>query len=222
MATRLRLPSATTAAVSPAPQSYSHTLSPLTRRTLPTADASALETQAYRPDFADHLVAGDALRFQFVSEQMAADMVFTSGDTLKFAIQGLEESAGNNLAIQCFVGVVNAAGDTAQATIRSKVSEGTELGTALANRFLSTTLSGSYTTVAGDRLVVEISATGTPTNAISIQGHNASFRWGSDGASGDLPENDTETGTTFNPWIEFATTITFMPRPSQLTTLGAG
>lgn len=208
MATRFRLTSSTTApAVSPALQSYSHTQT--TRRQLLTVDGSALATEAYTPDAADHLVAGDAHHIQFVSVPMAADNIFTSGDTLKFALQGLEANAANNLQIQVFVSVVNQAGDTVQATLRSKVLEGLELATALTNRFLSTTLSASYTTVAGDRLVIEYSVSGTPTAAGGTQGHNASLRWGGGGAGGDLPENDTNTGTTLNPWIEFTTTITF-------------
>lgn len=208
MATRFRLTSDTTApAVSPAIQTYSHTQT--TRRQLLVTELSPLTNTAYNPDAADHLVAGDAHHIQFVSEQMSPGLVFTSGNTLKFVIQGSETNAGNNLQVQLFVSVVDAAGTTVQATLRSKILEGLELATTLTSRFLTTTLSGSYTTVAGDRLVVEWSVSGTPTAAGGVQGHNATFRWGSNGASGDLLENDTETGTLRNPWIEFATNITF-------------
>jgi hypothetical protein len=207
MATRFRLTAdATAPAVSPAMQSYSHTQT--TRRQLTTTDASTLATAAYTPDAADHLVAGDAHHVQFVSAPMNSGLVFTSGDTLKFAVQCLEAHAGNNVPLQCFVSVVSEDGNTVRATLRSKVSEGTELATSLTNRFLSTTLSAGYTTVAGDRLVVEFSVVGTPTGAGGVQGHNASLRFGGSGAS-DLPENDTSTSTTENPWIEFVTNITF-------------
>lgn len=210
MATRFRLPASGAPSVSPAQQTYSHTQT--SRRIMPTAavgDATALATVAYTPDASDHLAAGDALHAQFVSDPMGAGNVFTSGDTLKFAVQGSEVRVSNNQALQVWVGIYSQDGTTLQATIRSKVSEGTEFAVTEVNRFLSTTLSGSYTTVMGDRLVVEFSVEGTPTAAGSVQGHNCSLRFGSDGAGGDLPENDTEAGTTLNPWIEFLTTIDF-------------
>lgn len=205
MATRLRLSESVAGAVSPTFQSYTHSQG--TVRKLSRSDSSTLTTAAYAPDAADHLVAGDAAHTQFVSDAMAAGNVFTSGDVLKYAAQVLESNAGNNLTLQVFVSVVDAAGTTVRATIRSKNTGGTEMATSLTNRFRSTTLSGSYTTVAGDRLVVEFSGTGTPTAAGGVQGHNWSLRRGNSGAGGDLGENETDTGTTLNPWIEFATTI---------------
>jgi len=176
---------------------------------MPTTDASALATVGYTADAADHLVAGDALHRQYVSAAMAAGNVFTTGDTLKTAVQMNENNAGDNMSFQLWVGVVSEDGTTARATLRSKVEDAGELPTTITNRFLTTTLSGTYETVAGDRLVVEFSSEGTPTAAGGVQGHNGQMRWGSNGAGGDLPENDTDTGTTLNPWIEFATTIAF-------------
>lgn len=209
MATRFRLTSdATAPAVSPTLQSYTHTQT--TRRKLLTVDSSALTTSAYTPDAADDHVQGDAHHVQFVSELMNAGLVFTSGDTLKYAIQCSEPNAANNMRLQVFVSVVDSAGTTVQATLRSKTLDTNEFVSSPTNRFNSTTLSAGYTTVADDRLVVEFSGEGTPTASGGVNGHNASLRWGSDGAGGDLPENDTEAGTTLNPWIEFLTTITFV------------
>lgn len=178
--------------------------------TTTVGDSTALATQALAPDSADHLVAGDTFHVQFVSAPMRSGNVFTSGDVLKFAVQCLEANAGNNIQIQVWAGIYSQDGGTLRGTIRSKVAEGTEMATSLTNRFLSTTLSSSYTTAnMGDRLVIEFSMTGTPTAAGGVQGHNGSLRFGSNGGGGDLAENDTETGTTFNPWIETATTINF-------------
>jgi hypothetical protein len=207
MATRLRFSESVAAAVSPAFQSYTHTNS--VGKKLSRSDSSTLTTTAYAPDSADHIAAGDAVITQFVSDPMAAGNVFTSGDTLKYAVQCLEANAGNNLTLQIFVSVVNNAGSSVQATIRSKNTGGTEMATTITNRFRSTTLSASYTTAAGDRLVVELSGTGTPVATTQVQGHNWSIRRGNSGAGGDLGENETDTGATLNPWIEFATTITW-------------
>ena len=209
MATRFRLTNtATNPATVPALQSYTHNAPADPVRKLVLTDASALTTVAYTPDGADHLVAGDALHCQFVSDPIDAGVTFTNGDVIKFAVQALEAGAANNQAIQLWVGVYDSAGTTLRRALRTKVSEGTELATTLTNRFLSTTQDGaSYTTVANDVLAVEFSVVGTPTASGGTQGHNASLRWGGDGAGGDLAENDTETGTTFNPWIEFVPAI---------------
>jgi hypothetical protein len=217
VATRFRLTNAATdPPVSPALQSYTHNAPADVRRKLLLADTSTLTTVAYTPDAADDITTGDALHCQFVSDPMVSGNVFTSGDTLKMAIECLEDNAGNNLFLQVFVSVVDSAGTTVQATLRSKVADGLEMATTLTNRFHSTTLSASYTTVTDDRLVVELSAQGTPVATGGTQGHNAQLRWGGSGAGGDLGENDTDTGTTLNPWIEFATTITFPSFPPGL------
>ena len=205
MPTRFRLTSDTTApAVSPAYQSYSHANA--TRRQLLTVDTSALTSTAQTPDGSDHLVAGDTSHVQFVSDPLGAQ-TFTIGDAFDYAVQGLEAHAANNLQVQIYIALVSNDGTSELATLRSKVAEGTELGTSLANRYYTGTLSGGYTCTGGERLVVEFSVTGTPTNSGGTQGHNATLRWGGAGAGGDLPENDTATGTTLNPWLEFANTL---------------
>lgn len=208
MATRLRLPASGSSAVSPSFQSYSHA-DATTRRALPTSDASALGNVAQTPDAADHLVAGDTFHSQFVSEPLAAGIAFVTSDTVKYAIQCLEANGGNNLFVQLHIRVVDEAGTTEQAVLLTKSLDGTELPTSLNCRTASHNLTGNYTTVRGDRLVVEFSVSGTPTAAGGTQGHNATLRWGSDGAGGDLAENESQTGTTLNPWIEFSRTLSF-------------
>lgn len=172
-------------------------------------DSSALSTVAQAPDAADHTTAGDTFHVQFVSDPLVAGIAFVTADSVKYAMQSLEANAGNNLFVQLFVGVLSASGSPSINILLQKSADGTELGTSIINRTSSHNLTGAYTTVAGDRLFVEFSVTGTPVAASGTQGHNASLRWGSDGAGGDLPEDDTSTGATLNPWIEFSRTITF-------------
>jgi hypothetical protein len=211
MATRFRLPSAGSAGASPGFQSYSHAGSG-TRFPMPSSgkgDSSALSTVAQAPDAADHTTAGDTFHVQFVSDPLVAGIAFVTADSVKYAMQSLEANAGNNLFVQLFVGVLSASGSPSINILLQKSADGTELGTSIINRTSSHNLTGAYTTVSGDRLFVEFSVTGTPVAASGTQGHNASLRWGSDGAGGDLPEDDTSTGATLNPWIEFSRTITF-------------
>jgi hypothetical protein len=207
MATRYRLTSSSTApAVSPAVQSYTHTGT--TRRKLLTSDASTLTTQDVAPDVSDHVVAGDTLHVQFVSDPMPAGVTFTSGDVIKFCVQAAQDDPANNLKVQVFCSVVDSAGTTVQRVVRSKVTAATTLSGVAESRYLSTTQDGAtYTTAANDRLVVEFSLTGTPTAGPAVQGHNGQVRWGGSGGS-DLAESDGQIGTTANPWIEFVPNTT--------------
>jgi len=189
-----------------------------------TSDASALTTTARDPDAGDHSADGDTEHCQFVSEPLAAQ-TFTAGDAFDYAIQGFENNANNTLFVRVFIGLVSNDGTSALATLRSKANDDVELDvSAIENRYYAGTLSGGYTCAGGERLVIEFSLSGFPGAGGGVQGHNGSLRWGGDGASGDLPENNTSTSTTSNPWIEFANTITFaaggfvpFPRPRGLT-----
>jgi hypothetical protein len=187
-------------------QSYTHTGT--TRAVLARSDSSALTDQVLAPDAADHIAAADTFFSQFVSEPLAAQ-TFSVGATVKYALQGLEANAGNNLFVQVWIGIVNNAGTSALATLLSKSLDATELGTTVASRTASHTLTGGYTATGGERLVVEFSLQGTPVATSQVQGHNGTIKWGSNGAGGDLLENDTQTATNLNPWIEFGTTVTF-------------
>ena len=75
---------------------------------------------------------------------------------------------------------------------------------------------GSYTTVAGDRLVVEFGHRYTSGSSIS-----GSSRWGSTATGGDVPENETTTSTTVRPWFEcslgIALETTSPPQVTQVT-----
>jgi hypothetical protein len=221
MASRFRLPASGTPidGITPAVQSYTH--AGTTRRRLAEFDSSALATEAVTPDGADHGGAGDTLHAQFVSDPMAAGIAFVTSDTVSYALQGLEPSANNNLFIQLWVGVYSEDGSTLRAELLSKSLDGTELGTVLAARLSSHNLTAGYTTVAGDRLVVEFSVQGSPGGGGGVQGHNASLRWGNNGTSGDIVNED-ETGTGFNPWIEFSRDITILPHERWVNTDNAG
>lgn len=191
-------------------QAYLHAASFGLRR-LAIADASPLTTFSLSPDAADHILAGDTLCARFVSDPMDAGNVFTVGQAIKAVVQALEAHASNNLQVQWWVGVCSEDGETLRATLLSKTVAGPEVAAALTSRLLSTTLTGGYTTVAGDRLVVEVGLVGTPVATSGVQGHNGSIRAGGDGI-GWLPENDTEVATNLNPWIEFVTNIVWRGR----------
>ena len=211
--TRLQLPSAGTPAVTPAYQSYSHALG--VRRPLPRTDVTTLTTVALTPDAADHLVAGDTVFFQGVSDQLNPQTLPAQVVTL--TIQGLEEHDQNNLFVQLWIGVVSGDGLTPLGTILAKTADTLEVGTALQSRTMAPTTTPYTITPAqtGARLVVEISLVGTPTGTGQIQGHNGSLRFGGSGTDALAP-NDSQTTLTLNPWLEFPTAIQWFEIRGQL------
>jgi hypothetical protein len=211
MATRFRLENDAGGSIVPTVgETYTHERAVNPCRLTTSALPTTLSSIAYSPDFeVDHLSAGDARHSRFISEPMDAGIGFVTSDTVKYVVQCQEGHNGNNLFVQLVVYVISQDGNTLRATIRSKAVDSLEMVTSTTSRFSSHNLDANYTTVSGDRLVVEFSATGTPTNSGSFQGHNFAMTFGSSGA-GDLLENDSQTGATLNPWIEFSRTVTFL------------
>jgi hypothetical protein len=213
VATRFYFPETEAAAVSPAIQgTYAHT-NTLRRRLLQTADASALTSTAYTPDGADHGVAGAAHVRQYVSDQISARTV---DGTWKLQVQAFEPNANCNQSINVLIFVCSSDGSTIKETLFAQAVAGNELGTALRNL----TASGAISTADledNDRIVIQIGTSGTPGGGGGVQGHNSTFRWGCDASSGDLAEDETETGTTFRGWVEFSTNLFTTPYSADLT-----
>ena len=175
-------------------------------------DATALSTSAYSPDAADHIFDYDAVHRQYVSDGLAAQ---TLTGNVKAQLQCLEAHASNNLQLAIKVLVISNDGTTALSTLLAIARGGTEPTTALTNRTYPSVAMGSYACADGDRLCVEIGLGGLPTSGSGTNSHNGSIRWGGSAAGGDLPIDDTDTGTTLRPWIEFANTFTFQPLTSR-------
>lgn len=172
-----------------------------------TLGTSTVSGGLYAPDAADHLVDGDSLVFHFISdEQLAAQTI--SAQALKWQFQMQESNAANNLFMTIKVYLVNSDGSSVGDTILAIQRDGTELPTSFTNRGDSGTSSVANAND-GDRIVVEVGFGGTPSASGGVQGHNGNVRIGEDASSGDLPEDNAETGTTFRPWLEFANSLTF-------------
>ena len=211
MATRFYFPAGSTAAVSPTINSGGEWEHANTVRgaLLTTADSSTLATTAYTPDAADHLTDADALHRLYVSEPLKAQTI--SGNiTAQF--QCLETFANDNLFLTLKVMVCNRAGSSFLATPLAITRDTTtELGTALANRNFPSTALSSYACADGDRLVIEVGLAGSISSGSGgVIGHNGSIRWGCNASSGDLPADDTQTGTTYRPWLENSVTLKWL------------
>jgi len=138
---------------------------------------------------------------------MAAGNVFDTSVTYKAYAQGLESSSGDNLRSRIGIRIVSRDGSTVRHTIKAiaDYSSGTEWSTSLRSKaFLDGDAgTGSYTTVAGDRLVVEFGHRDAAGSSIS-----GSSRWGSTATGGDVPENETTTSTNVRPWFECSLGLT--------------
>jgi hypothetical protein len=202
MATRFKLESTGTPAVSPSLQQiWTHLPATLPRMPMKvTPDASAFTTLSYAPDGADHLVAGSAFTAQFISEPL--DGAQTIGvQTVTLTVMGLEANLGNNLTWRWTLYVVSNDGSTLRGTLVAARSDATELSNSQTNRTDSAT-STSVSALSGDRIVLELGVSGTPTGAGNVQGHNASIRLGTAGT--DLPADDSTTADG-NSWVELGT-----------------
>lgn len=213
MVTRMYFPASQAAFVTPpSPGAEWEHNNGVSRALLKTPDASALATTAYTPDAADDLTNRDAMHRQYVSPRLKAQTI--SGNvTAQF--QCLEAHANNQLFITIVVKVISEDGTTVRSTLLA-ITRATslEVATSLTNRTFPSTAMGSYACTDGDRLLVEVGLAGNVTTAAGgVQGHNGSIRWGCSASGGDLAVNETETGTTFRPWIEFSNTYTFEDFP---------
>ena len=173
---------------------------------LTTADSSTLTTTAYAPDAADHLTNNDSCHRQYVSGPLAAQTI--SGN-ITGQFQCLEQFNNCNLFLSMKVLVCSNDGSSTVATLLAITrSTASEAGTTLANRTFPSTALSSYACAKGDRLVVEIGLGGNITSGTAgTIGHNGSLRFGCNASSGDLPVNNTQTGTTYRPWIQFSNDV---------------
>jgi hypothetical protein len=136
---------------------------------------------------------------QGTTEPLPTGTVFSTSTLVKAQFQASESAVDDNIFSQLALKVVTNDGSSVQQIIRvSTDTSGLEVSTTLQNRKFATSdaLNLAYTTVAGDRLVIEVGLAAqagvTPSGSV---------RFGSDGT--DLPEDSTETGSTYVGWVEF-------------------
>jgi hypothetical protein len=208
MATRLYFPASDAPAITPGFHAdWTYTSEALRRRLAHVKGSSAItagtQIGAWTP-------GQKALDRQYISTRMAAGVTFTisPGGSYKCNLMVREYATADNIdRLLVGVRVVSEDGNTVRAVLRVPLSSNpTEFinNATHRNQRCSTTFIGlatGYTTVLGDRLVVEI---GYQDN--SGTSPEASAKWGENAT--DLPENDTQT-TDGAGWIEFTDNITF-------------
>ena len=178
------------------------------RKLVTTPDSSTLANIGYSPDASDHIIDTNACHRRCVSDPLAAQ---TLSGNITAQIQCLELRASNNMFLALAVRVISNDGTTVRnESLGVTRATSLEISTTLTNRTFPSTSIGSFACASGDRILIELGVGGLPTAVGgSPDGHNAQIRAGMNASSGDLPVNETETGTTFRGWIEFSNTFTF-------------
>lgn len=158
------------------------------------------------------------LHRQYISEPMVAGLGFTTSTTFTCQIMGRESAANDNIInrVRCLKVHGGADGTTVRATLIAlgNATSVVEWSNSMRNlTFLSATASAAnYTTVAGDRLVIEV---GHDDVGASVAGQ---MRFGADPAgSGDLGTNETDTTTTLRPWLESSLDLVWERSPVIVT-----
>ncbi len=198
MATKLYLPSSGSA---PATPTFNAGWTDTAQATRYPTDKQKKSTAMTTKSITDSSnAARSVLVGQWVSPLLAVGQTITGAQTVNIQARFQETAANNNLFLEWAVYVMN--GNTIQKTVITKRTDGTEIASAsLQNRTDSaTSVAGNYTTVSGDRIVIEVGMSGDPAGS---NHHDGDMRIGDNSAS-DLASDDTST-TDDNPNLNFVT-----------------
>src|SRR3990167_3187951 len=184
MATICWCPSSGTAAVSPTPAAATWTLhvNTVSRPLNFTRGNTALTTLTYNPDAADHLVDGNSMVAQFVSEILPPQTI--AAQQIGWGTEMLETAASNNLFPMLRLYGCNVSGGSNLGTMLVGTRQATELATGLAGA--AYVQAGSAVTFNEPwRLVAEWGVGGLPVNT-ATDTHNASMVFGDPFATGAM------------------------------------
>ena len=193
MSTVVWCPSSGTADVSPTPSSGTWTLHVNSvSRPLQFTRADSVKTSlAYNPDAVDHLVDGNSMVAQFVSQILPPQVI--AAQRIGWGAEMLEVAASNNLFSLLRLYGCNVAGTSNLGTILAGTRQVTELITSLAGQAFVE--DGSAVTFNEPwRLVAEWGVGGLPVNT-ATDTHNASISFDTAfGLGGMLLPQNTDTG----------------------------
>lgn len=223
MVTRLYFSNAQNSAVNPSFEAWGENSEAVRRKLLTAKESGEVQTLGSRIGWT---VGQTQLDRQYVSPPMDSGISFLAG-TVKLQLACREFATGDNSVPRMALKIVNRAGDTTQQVLLSIANYGTTTefinNATLRNAIYanSDVFVGAYTTVDGDRLVLEIGFTDN-----SGASPEAQARYGANSGTADHGENDTET-TSLVPWIEVSPTITFQAEavvvlPNNLLLMGVG
>jgi len=144
---------------------------------------------------------------QYVSAALTAGQTITGTQEILSVCRVSEVSSSNNMFFVLGIRVIAADGTTVQKTVMPVTRDDTEAPSALTGRkIVAASAATNYTTVAGDRLVIEIGMGGDP-GGFGAPDHDSSMRLGSNSGSDLTVDGETND---YNPWVELTDTLTFV------------
>ena len=132
----------------------------------------------------------------------------TISGTVKGQCRGNESNADADAYLDVIIKIWDPVGGTFRGTLKNFTGSGNELSTSTTNRFLpvaGTSLS-SVTAQQGDWLIIEYGAAGT--GLLTPRTLQCNFANQSTNTA-DLPEDEIDTSSVKNSWIEFSQTLQF-------------
>ncbi len=147
----------------------------------------------------------DILFAQFISDKLSAGQIITGSQIISAQCLVSETDPKNNMFFTIGIRVIAANGITIQKTILNVNRGVTEADPfAIVNRSIFVNASATnYTTVSGDRLVIEMGMGGDPNNVGGV--HDSIMIFGDVGSP--LPQD--ESSTSGYPWVQLTDTISF-------------
>ena len=178
MATRFYLPeTAASTPITPTPDAAWEDTSILARAMTSTASiADPMATVSFAD--ADD-TSKDILFRQWISEPLTAGQTITGAQALKAQARVSQAGTFNNMILTIGIRVIAANGTTVQKVVLAPTRDDVELTSPLATltnrQFTATSAATNYTTVAGDRLCIELGVGGDP---ITANPHDSALRLG--------------------------------------------
>ena len=198
--TRLYLETVTAPSISPTFSSAWEDTSSAVRRVADVARGSATNLDM-QVNPASTTNPSDILRAQWIYGPIGAQTI--SGN-VKAQFLADESNADANSTLQMLIRVVASDGTTVRGTLLSHGTYGNELGTTTRNTTFPSTALSSLDALDGDYIVIEVGFRHSATIGTNRQ---STLRAVQNDGTADLPEDETTTDTSLNPWIEFSTYI---------------
>lgn len=196
VATRLYLRASGSTAITPtADGSWEDTNEMVRRPAGIDRSGTTMGLETFTKDSSSNL---DVACYQFIYGPLQAQTI--SGN-VKAQVLVNENVSGANAYLQMNIRVIAPDGSTVRGTALAHSTYGNELVTTVTNHTFPSTALSSVAAQEGDYLVIEMGYRGTGATTSS-----SSFYMGDDGSE-DLPENETSTSSSPNPWIEFSNYI---------------
>jgi len=205
MTTRFYLPKDALHSLTPAYSDSWEDVSEILRRQMHTFKGEGLDADFISVSEVSVLAQHDVAIFQFISKEQYRAFNFTTLHTVKLQIQANEAEGEADAVLYVIIKVVSSDGNT----IRGILYEGegaTEFDNGVdnwENRSISANVQNAVNMQDGDYIVLELGVRFNNTET-AIQIGREYYR---DDSEIDLPENETDTAITKNPWLELSPTL---------------